>query len=105
LKKKLGGAARKEPTFHFKGATKDPEKFARTAHQLEETGVAAYIGQGASLTQRVIVPIARITSVEGRHAAWISDYLEKPPAPRAADIGESAGEVLAAIKKTGFLSG
>src|SRR5436190_1670842 len=105
LKKKLGSAARKEPAFHFKGTTKEPKKFARTAHLLEETGVAAYIGQGANLTHRAIVPIARITSVEARHAAWISDYLDEPPAPRAADIGESAGDVLAAIKQTGFLKG
>jgi hypothetical protein len=105
LKKKLGNAARKQPTFHFKGTTANAKKFARTARMLEETGVAAYIGQGANLTHRAIVPIARITSVEGRHAAWISDYLGEPPAPRAADIGESPREVLAAINKTGFLKG
>jgi hypothetical protein len=43
-------------------------------------------------------------SVEGRHAAWISVLAGVAPAPRAADSGLSAADVLARLRATGFLA-
>ena len=70
---------------------------------LENLGVAAYNGQAANLTKRALAPAAEIVSVEGRHAAWISDLAGELPAPHAADPGKSAGEVVSALQATGFI--
>jgi hypothetical protein len=72
---------------------------------LENTGVAAYNGQAANLTKKALAAAAEIVSVEGRHAAWISDLAGVDPAPRAADPGASATAVASIIRRTGFLKG
>ncbi|MDQ3778338.1 MAG: ferritin-like domain-containing protein, partial [Actinomycetota bacterium] len=82
--------------------TQNPDAFARTTRTLEETAVAAYIGQGASLSRRLMVPFAQLCSVEARHAAWIADILDRDPAPLAADKAKTPSEVLAVIDRTGF---
>lgn len=103
LEKRLGRSARPKPRFDFGDATDNARRFARAARRLEETGVAAYIGQGANLTPRSIVSVSAITAVEARHAAWIADFLGRNPAPRAADKARTSKQVLAAIRRTGFL--
>jgi rubrerythrin len=104
LRRALGAKARKRPSFDFGDATGNRDKFLATAHLLEETGVAAYIGQAAHLTKRVLVPAATIVSVEARHAAWVRDLVGENPAPLAADAAKTAREVVAAIEKTGFVT-
>jgi Ferritin-like domain len=104
LEERLGGAAGEPPTFDFGDAVADPDRFAQTARQIEELGVAAYIGQGANLTRRTVVPVARIASVEARHAAWIADFVGRNPAPRAADKAKTAGQVDADVRRTGFIT-
>jgi hypothetical protein len=113
LKKILGSAAVRKPTFDFGKAVTDPATFAATAQVLEDTGVAAYAGQGPNLKTRSIVQAAlSIHSVEARHAAWIR-FLNtggtgdpgKLPAPRAFDTASGEKTVLAAVKKTGFIKG
>ena len=104
LRKALGAHARARPTFSFGDATRNERKFLAAAVLLENTGVAAYNGQAASLTKPALAAAAEIVSVEGRHAAWISDLAGKPPAPRAADLGASATEVVRELKRTGFLT-
>jgi hypothetical protein len=103
LKKRLGKAAGPKPTFDFGDATDNANLFARTARRLEENGVAAYIGQGANLTRRSVVSVARITAAEARHAAWIADFLGRDPAPRVADKARTSTQVLAALRRTGFV--
>jgi len=103
LRKALGRRARREPAFHFGRATSVEREFVDAAIVLENIGVAAYNGQVANLTKKSLAAAAEIVSVEGRHAAWISDLAGRPPAPRAADPGASAPEVLAALRKTGFV--
>jgi Ferritin-like domain len=103
LERLLGGTALRKPAFDFGEATDDARGFASAARQLEEIGVAAYIGQGANLTGRPVAGVARIAGVEARHAAWIADFLGRNPAPLAADKALSANEVLAAVRRTGFL--
>lgn len=104
LRKALGGDARDEPAFDFGDATADRDRFLQSALLLEETTVSAYIGQGANLTRRRMIPFGRITSVEGRHAAWIRDLLGKNAAPLAADSAKTPKQVEAAIRKTGFVA-
>jgi rubrerythrin len=103
LEKALGAKARPKPTFQFGDATKNQRSFMATAILLENLGVAAYNGQAANLTKPSLAAAAEIVSVEGRHAAWISDLAGKDPAPRAADPGASAAEVVAALNRTGFI--
>ncbi len=97
----LGQDADPEPAVDF-GDRTNPDKLAETAHTLEETATAAYIGQGANLTKGVMIDAARITSVEARHAAWIADILQRHPAPAAADPAKSPKQVAVAVRKLGI---
>jgi rubrerythrin len=103
FRKALGARARSRPRFNFRDATQDQRKFLEAAVVLENTGVAAYNGQAANLTKKALAAAAEIVSVEGRHAAWISDLAGVDPAPRAADPGASARRVAAIIARTGFV--
>jgi Ferritin-like domain len=103
LRRRLGAKGRSQPKFAFGDATNDTKKFLRAAVLLENIGVAAYNGQAANLTKPALAAAAEIVSVEGRHAAWISDLAGVPPAPHAADVGRSATEVVAALRSTGFI--
>lgn len=115
LREVLGSSAVKKPTFDFKDTVTDPAKFAATAQVLEDTGVAAYAGQGPNIAQRPVVRAAlAIHSVEARHAAWIR-FLNgggEPGAPRSAqpapasfDSPKSQRTVLNAVGDTGFITG
>lgn len=104
LKSALGSAAIAQPTFDFKGTTKDLAMFQATAMVLEDTGVAAYNGQGPNLTKKTLGSAAQIVSVEARHAAWIRDIASKPPAPDAFDPAKTKDEVTAAVTATGFIT-
>jgi hypothetical protein len=103
LRKALGAKARPKPQFRFGKATQNEREFLNTGVLLENLGVAAYNGQAANLTKPALAAAVDIVSVEGRHAAWISDLAGVEPAPRAADPGASAAEVAAQLKQTGFL--
>jgi rubrerythrin len=105
LRDALGARARERPAFNFGDATQDERKFLDAAVMLENTGVAAYNGQAANLTKKALAAAAEIVSVEGRHAAWISDLAGADPAPRAADPGASSRAVVATLRRTGFLKG
>jgi hypothetical protein len=103
LEERLGSSTGGRPRFDFGEATGNANRFARAARRLEETGVAAYIGQGANLTPRSVVVVSRITSVEARHAAWIADLLGRDPAPLAADKAMTSKQALASIRRMGFV--
>jgi rubrerythrin len=103
LRKALGRHARPRPQFEFGEATRSEGAFVKAAVLLENTGVVAYNGQAANLTKPALAAAAEIVSVEGRHAAWISDLAGEPPAPRAADVGASSAEVVRKLQSLGFL--
>lgn len=103
LRRALGEEARARPRFDFGNATKSERAFLKTAVLLENTGVAAYNGQAANLTKPALAAAAEIVSVEGRHAAWISDIAGESPAPRAADPGEPSADVVRKLESLGFL--
>jgi hypothetical protein len=102
LRNSLGPAAREESELDFGDLAADADSFGRAAFVLEESGVAAYIGQGANLTVRAVAAAAPIVAVEARHAAWISDLIGRSPAPRAADAAGTAAEVQARLETAGF---
>jgi Ferritin-like domain len=104
LKGALGSAAVKKPTFDFKGTTADETKFKATAQVLEDTGVAAYLGQVGNIKSKAILSAAgSILPVEARHAGWIRDINGVSGAPTAFQGGKTKAEVLAAVKSTGFI--
>jgi Ferritin-like domain len=102
MRERLGGAARDEAEPEFGNLAADAERFRQAALVLEESGVGAYIGQGANLTIEAVAAVAPIVSVEARHAAWIRDLVGRNPAPKAADSPRTAAEVQAALERAGF---
>jgi Ferritin-like domain len=103
IKRTLASKARQKPAFDFSDTTSHQAKFDQAAIALEEIGLAAYNGQATNLTKAALAPAARIVSVEARHASWIRAIVGRIPAPHATDEGQSAAQVSAALKKTGFV--
>lgn len=104
LRKALGAKASPKPTFDFKGTTESQNTFLATARVLEDTGVAAYNGQGPNLTKPTLAAAASIVSVEARHAAWVRDILQQNPAPVAFDVAKTQKQIESAVGKTGFIT-
>jgi hypothetical protein len=95
LRGALGKAAVKKPKFAFGEATANQANFLATAVVLEDTGVAAYAGQGPRLKQVPVVKAAlSIHSVEARHAAFVRELAGQSFAPRAFDKPLAMGPVL-----------
>ena len=106
LRKALGAKAVKRPKFDFKGTTTDLAKFKATAQVLEDTGVAAYLGQVGNIKSKAILGAAgSILPIEARHAGWIRDLNDVSGAPRAFEGARSKAKILAAVKGTGFIVG
>jgi len=108
LRKALGSKAVKKPKFDFKGTTTDVAKFQATAQALEDTGVAAYLGQAGNIKSKAILKAAgSILPVEARHAAWIRDIRgrgQSPvPAPAAFEGARTKAQILAQVKATGLI--
>jgi rubrerythrin len=104
LKNALGRAAVKKPSFDFKGTTTDEAKFKATAQVLEDTGVAAYLGQAGNIKSKKILGAAgSILAVEARHAGWIRNINGVSGAPAAFQGAKSKKQILAAVKGTGFI--
>lgn len=105
LKKAVGSAAVKKPSFDFQGTTSSQATFQQTAVVLEDTGVRAYQGQAANIKTPAILRAAiSIHPVEARHASWIRLVSGMPPAPDAFNPADDMATVLAAVQGTGFIS-
>jgi hypothetical protein len=105
LRSALGKAAVKSPRFDFKGTTTDAAKFMATAQVLEDTGVAAYLGQAGNIKSKKILGAAgSILAVEARHAGWIRDLNNLPGAPSSFQGPKTKAQILAAVKGTGFIA-
>jgi rubrerythrin len=106
LRKALGKAAVKKPTFDFKDTVTDPAKFLQTAVVLEDTGVRAYAGQAPKVfSKKVLAVAASILTVEARHASRFRSLAGESFAPRSFDKASSMKTVLADVKGTGFIVG
>jgi hypothetical protein len=106
LKSALGPAAVKSPKFNFKGTTTNKAKFMATAQVLEDTGVAAYLGQAGNIkSKKILGAAASVLAVEARHAGWVRDLNNVPGAPAAFQGAKSKAQILSAVKGTGFIVG
>jgi hypothetical protein len=104
LKKMLGSAAVKRPSFAFGSAVQSQAAFTQTAITLEDTGVQAYQGQAAFIKSQAVFKAAlSIHPVEARHAAWIRQLAHQSPAPAAFNPALTKSQVLAAVNGTGFI--
>ena len=104
LRKVLGSAAIKRPTFAFGATVQNRSAFTATAIKLEDTGVMAYQGQAPFIkNQDVFRAAISIHPVEARHAAWIRNIANQPPAPAAFNPALSKAAVLSAVAATGFI--
>jgi Ferritin-like domain len=80
--KGAGGTPVTSPTFKFPASTKTQKGFLALASMLENTGVAAYNGQGPNLMSKAILGTAgQIVQVEARHAAAINYMIGLSPTP------------------------
>ncbi len=104
LKKALGSAAVKRPSFFFGSATRSRSTFIATAIALEDTGVEAYIGQATRLrSDALLAAAAAILPIEARHAAWIRYIAGLTPAPASFNPAKTKDQVLAVVASTGFI--
>ena len=106
LKSALGSAAVKSPKFNFKGSNTDQAKFLATAQVLEDTGVAAYLGQAGNIkSKKILGAAASVMAVEARHAGWVRDLNNVSGAPASFQGSKTKAQILAAVKGTGFIVG
>ena len=98
LARALGHAATKAPSFTFGDATTNNAKFIAAAVTIEDTGLAAYNGQAENMSRATLQSVARVISVEARHAAWARSLAGKVPAPVPADVPITASTALKSIK-------
>jgi Ferritin-like domain len=111
LKKALGKAAVKSPTFDFGAAVTDQATFLKTAATVEPVGVSAYAGAGPAIKSLPILKAAlAIHSVEANHAAWVAALLKykfggtASPSPTAFNPARSEKSVLKIVTATGFIT-
>jgi rubrerythrin len=114
LRSVLGAKAVKKPTFDFGSAVTDQNAFVKTSFALENTGVHAYLGQAGKIkTPAILAAAATIVTVEARHAAAIALLIDNTRVKGsggitpdgAFDTPRSKSQILAAVKKTGFIKG
>jgi Ferritin-like domain len=104
LRKALGSAAVKRPTFAFGSAVQSVSAFTATSIALEDTGVQAYQGQAPFIKSNDVFKAAiSIHPVEARHAAWIRNLAHLNPAPAAFNPALTMSQTLAAVGATGFI--
>jgi hypothetical protein len=108
IKGALGSHAVKQPKFAFGSAVTDQSTFAATSQVLENTGVAAYFGQGFNVQSPAVLKDAiSILTVEARHAGAIGFHNDASAAavsPNGAfDKPKTAAAVLAAVTHTKFI--
>jgi rubrerythrin len=89
----LGGEPVAEAEYNF-GYT-DAASFLATAAALENTGVSAYDGAGASIENPDLLTAAgTIVAVEARHAAYLNLVIGEMPFPAAFETAKTPAEIL-----------
>ena len=90
----LGGEPVQEAEYDF--GYNDVAGYVGVAQALENTGVAAYTGAAASISDDGLLTAAlTIHGVEARHAAYLNNLLGQVPFPEAFETPLSRDEVLA----------
>ena len=91
----LGGEPVEEAEYDFGDAFEDPAVFLATAQALENTGVSAYDGAGAALSDPDLLTAAgTIVAVEARHASYLNLVNGTLPFPAAFEEPLTPPEVL-----------
>lgn len=98
LQKALGSTTGSTQRYRFGDALHSDRSFIAVAVKLEDTGLAGYNGQAANLSRSTLRSVARVISVEARHAAWARALAGQEPAPHATDAPISAAEAMSAIR-------
>jgi rubrerythrin len=104
LERHLGDRAERPPQSDLARLLGTAEDFRDSAIELEEAAIAAYIGQAANLSRATLGSVATLVSVEARQAAWLRDLAGISPAPHAADPARPAEQILADLRRRGFVS-
>jgi hypothetical protein len=102
LREALGADAPRVRSYDFAEATSSDRAFLEAAVELEEIGLAAYLGAAPNLRPGTLRDAAKVLSVEARHAAWARDLAGRNPAPRASDEGLSEAQIKARLRDKGF---
>lgn len=102
LRKALGAQAPPARSHDFADATGGNAAFLEAAVELEDIGLAAYLGVAPNLRSGTLRDAAKVLSVEARHAAWARDLAGLNPAPRASDEGLSRDRVNQRLRDKGF---
>ena len=97
---KLGGTPIEKPNFQFpSNAFISQVAFLSLSATLEETGVSAYLGQGANVKRKDVLDLAAsIYGNEARHVSLIRYLLGDNFAPRDIEEPLSMGAVLTRVK-------
>jgi ferritin-like protein len=103
LERQLGDRAQRSPQTALDHVLATPDDFRDAAIELEEAAIAAYIGQAANLDRATLASVATLVSVEARQVAWVRDLARTSPAPHAADPARPAEEILADLRRRGFV--
>jgi rubrerythrin len=103
LERHLGERAERPPQSDFDNLLATPDDIRDAAIELEEAAIAAYIGQAANLERATLASVATLVSVEARQVAWVRDLARTSPAPHAADPARPAEEILADLRRRGFV--
>ena len=94
----LGGRVPTAGGHRFSHVLESSASFIGAAVKIEDTVLAAYNGQAENMSRRTLGRIARIMSVESRHAAWARGLAGKLPAPVAADVAVDASAAMKALR-------
>jgi rubrerythrin len=105
LRQALGSQAQASPRFDFHGTTRGRSAFLKTSYDLENTGVAAYLGQAPNIKDpSILLTAASIVTVEARHSGAVGELLGRNISPAGAfDGGKTMEQVLAIVNKTKFI--
>jgi rubrerythrin len=94
----LGASHAKSAKFRFGDATANDAQFVAAAAKIEDTVLSAYNGQAENMSRATLQSVARVISVEARHASWARSLAGQVPAPVPVDVPISAAKALDAIK-------
>ncbi len=99
----FNGVPVQECTYEF-GYGSDFATFLSIARTLENTGVSAYTGAIANITNKVLLTAsATIATVEARHASYLNLVNRGIPFPDSFDTPVSMMDILAVLNTTGFI--
>ena len=94
----VGTSGAPSSKYSFGDAATSNRKFVEAAVNLEDTGLAAYNGQAGNLSPAALASVARVISVEARHAAWVRELAGLQPAPTPVDAPITAAAATKAIQ-------